>query len=724
MTQITLNQHIVCLTSGSISCDGEYDTIDPRPLAVLRILVEANGALVSHEQLHEKVWLGSIVAPNALQRCIAQLRKHFGDSAKQQSVIKTYPKRGYSLTQPVTANTENATNKRLAVTEKTNTQLVFLKRKQSSNKKKQLTFGAAAITLLVIMLSVINSRYDTIDDWQPPSFSTFASVDTGQFPLSAIQYVDETRYAARKSTPTIESLIIRDATDNQQETLVPDAKLYGRIGMGWQKNQLLWARQSVKDDIKCAQIEQTNIETKTTSTLLPCTNTFFHSPQVIDRGSFVFLATDKQFNTQLRLAQRADSAETQWQTTILAGDVKRFHYRAATNILALQFTERVKLFMLKDNLLREVATITLDETKDTLRDLKWYSDDILLLAGDKQLHWHKLSFAKTDKREHFREISSIKKETQSLALSQEISELVISPKGLNLLLARNSNAVNQRTYGTSSKNAKQDGLIRVMYAHYQDTTIAPSKFNDSYGQFVTRDHISFLSNRSGNSQLWLKSQDSIQAITPNSHNVQSYTWLQPVERPGLALDSDIEKSPPFVYIHANKLWKSSLLGASTEIETPFVPLAIYQGWHNGILLKARTSQGVALVEWHVQNLQTTIVALKDIHWAQKIGASDYLFNENAHLQRLQHQQVIPVKGLPQLTLQWRYKAVGGFVYVQDKQQRLWRYDPINQSAITLGYFDENALFMTDYSPEKTAMLSDVPQGKVTELLTLSSQYQP
>ncbi len=72
-------------------------SLEPRVLKVLLTLAKTPGEVVTHETLLESVWPNVVVAPNAVQRCIGQLRKALGDDAKQQKMIATHPKVGYSL---------------------------------------------------------------------------------------------------------------------------------------------------------------------------------------------------------------------------------------------------------------------------------------------------------------------------------------------------------------------------------------------------------------------------------------------------------------------------------------------------------------------------------------------------------------------------------------------------------------------------------------------------
>jgi len=77
--------------------NGKTITLEPKILEVLLVLAEQPGRVVSKTDIIEKVWGNVIVEPNALHRCIRQLRKTFNDNVKEQSYIQTYPRKGYSL---------------------------------------------------------------------------------------------------------------------------------------------------------------------------------------------------------------------------------------------------------------------------------------------------------------------------------------------------------------------------------------------------------------------------------------------------------------------------------------------------------------------------------------------------------------------------------------------------------------------------------------------------
>lgn len=97
MKSFSINNCSVDTQRHQVSRNGECISLEPKVFQVLLFLAQNQGEVVSHQTLLEAIWSNVVVEPGALQRCIARLRKVFGDDARQQKVIATYPKQGYSL---------------------------------------------------------------------------------------------------------------------------------------------------------------------------------------------------------------------------------------------------------------------------------------------------------------------------------------------------------------------------------------------------------------------------------------------------------------------------------------------------------------------------------------------------------------------------------------------------------------------------------------------------
>lgn len=105
--RVRIHTSIIDFQEHTISRDGVVLPVQGKVLQVLTCLIAQQGQLVSIDTLMQEVWGQTVVSPNTLQRCIAQLRKAFGETSQTQNVIKTYPKRGYALIVPVVTEADD-----------------------------------------------------------------------------------------------------------------------------------------------------------------------------------------------------------------------------------------------------------------------------------------------------------------------------------------------------------------------------------------------------------------------------------------------------------------------------------------------------------------------------------------------------------------------------------------------------------------------------------------
>jgi DNA-binding winged helix-turn-helix (wHTH) protein len=71
--------------------------VEHRVMEVLKILIEANGEMVSREYLLDKVWDNYDGGVEGLNQAVSKLRKIFLDDAKNAKVIETISKKGYRI---------------------------------------------------------------------------------------------------------------------------------------------------------------------------------------------------------------------------------------------------------------------------------------------------------------------------------------------------------------------------------------------------------------------------------------------------------------------------------------------------------------------------------------------------------------------------------------------------------------------------------------------------
>lgn len=77
--------------------DGEVH-LRPKAFAVLKLLIEQQGKLVTKKALHDAVWGKAIVTDGSLAHCTADIRKALGSQGFD--IVRTVPRRGYVLDPP------------------------------------------------------------------------------------------------------------------------------------------------------------------------------------------------------------------------------------------------------------------------------------------------------------------------------------------------------------------------------------------------------------------------------------------------------------------------------------------------------------------------------------------------------------------------------------------------------------------------------------------------
>src|SRR6266850_7903826 len=79
-----------CLTR-----DGEERHLRQQTFQVLTYLLEQRERLVTKDEVIDHVWRDTAVTDNALEQCLAEIRKVLGDDSRRPRFVKTVPRAGY-----------------------------------------------------------------------------------------------------------------------------------------------------------------------------------------------------------------------------------------------------------------------------------------------------------------------------------------------------------------------------------------------------------------------------------------------------------------------------------------------------------------------------------------------------------------------------------------------------------------------------------------------------
>ena len=86
--------------------DGKQVKVEPQVFDLLHLLVRNAGVLVTRDQIIDEIWGGRIVSESSISARTNAARKAVGDNGKEQSIVKTIPRRGLQLGTPVSMDGE------------------------------------------------------------------------------------------------------------------------------------------------------------------------------------------------------------------------------------------------------------------------------------------------------------------------------------------------------------------------------------------------------------------------------------------------------------------------------------------------------------------------------------------------------------------------------------------------------------------------------------------
>ena len=97
MSEFLVGEWLVESSLNRITKAGTKVSLEPKAIEVLLCLAKSAGEVLSKKEIIKSVWADTYVSDGVLSYCISELRKAFGDDAKNPQIIQTIPRRGYRL---------------------------------------------------------------------------------------------------------------------------------------------------------------------------------------------------------------------------------------------------------------------------------------------------------------------------------------------------------------------------------------------------------------------------------------------------------------------------------------------------------------------------------------------------------------------------------------------------------------------------------------------------
>ena len=661
-------------------------TIEAKQLTLLKVLYQAQGDIVSQETLLDLVWPDSVVTANTVQQTIAQLRKTLGDDGRAQKAIKTHPKLGYSLCYEYPDETISPS----------------VTTGKSVNYSKPLPIRFIGLALLcVFALLILQFILSTAPAKKAqPSlpnqlFTEFKPITVNGEVVRSAAYnqVNQNIYFAVDKNNSTE-FVVQPWGQTDRETLLSDVAFYGQLAISPTGQTLLYSKielQPKADNKKCIDLYtlplQKQQDNQAETRLTHCELGFSHSAKWLNRHEILLLNRDQKFNNQLYHF----NLNTQKIQKVALPYPHIIDFDLSQNKLVLLTNDHVVSFVLTDATTPYKAYEVKRPSNTSLAKVRWYNTNQVILLGEQTLT---LAFG-----------SDQWQPTPLNLLSN--SQLLDLTKGKD----------NQYLAITGSNN--WDVSLRELQTKI-DTPIGSSLMLEAKGQF--RPHtqaISFISQRTGTKQVWQQVNDSLTQLTYSKAGIRDYIWQS--------------KGQGLFFISADKLWFQDSQNRVSEMTVAFEPVQFFQVGEHHLLLSARLHNTVndnadnkpSLIWFDYQQDHITVLANEEVNWAQRLDQDTFISNDEfGKLTLYQGESATAIKEFADVTLQWRYfwraDNEGNYaLYFQDKAQNIWRYQQRDNTAHVIAEYDENALFMTDFSATTQRMLSDVFIAEKRELIQLS-----
>ncbi|MBM7074198.1 winged helix-turn-helix domain-containing protein [Shewanella sp. 202IG2-18] len=645
---------------------GKVEAVEPKLCAVLKVLVNAQGEIVSQQELLDQVWQGTLVANNTVQRCIAQLRKLFDDSAKKQLVIKTHPKLGYSIN-PVCLNAPEPL------------QLTIADKNEAANNKKSKEIRPFIYLALLFVFLVPTTIFYWLDGTHSPIsyskqyFSSIEPIDIQMSKISSVTASDDLSKLAytKKVKDGRWQLIIKNRFNESVTNYLFDGEILGKVSFSSPTTVLLSKVKHFRAG-KCSEIIEFDLINKFESVLMGCTQFFNHSAVVFDDEHIIFEQQDKLRQSSLLLW----NSKTQQMKAVVTDNVSNWAFGKTKKTLAYVSEPENK-----------IVELTFKDNHQLLRKSNYTAPHIINSVSFTPTH--QLIAASRNSIYLFNEGEVI--EHQHLDTGSIRQVLSLTDDSVVLLI---SSPMQQVVWEQAAKTEKVG--TQSSYNHH-----AHLKPNTEF--------MSFLSNKSGSSQIWLRRGDNEYRLTNHPRVIDDYIW---------SLSGDT-----LFFLSDNHIWKTNLISPPEKLELSFDVKRLLQFTSSNqmLILNSGKEDNYQVSEVSINQLSDEVVHEGDIEWAQKINDM-LLFNDRAgkvfsldlnsgHIQSFQPYE--------QFRLQSEMLAIDDRFYVQDKQCNIWRFKPNQQPEIYDKYTEETP-FLTDYVPQTKSKMANGFHSSTDKLLLLKT----
>lgn len=626
--------------------------IEPKILQVLLVLAKHQGEVVPYQTILEQAWQGLEVGPNTIQRCITKLRKVLGDDAKEQRIIATYPKVGYSLLANVNWPDSN----------------------ESETHTRSYRWHLAAV-LAFGLLTMVAVKLFT-ESVPPLPIAQLVSLTTTDNTELSPTFSPDGRYVAfQRYTGMCESQIwAKDLTTRQEFQLTKNSSQFGTPSWSPDGKRLAFSSNTGcadgKKAKKCKDIQLLSFplakgEPRNSEQLVACDKESY--------GAAIWLSDD-----QVAFLAKAGEAYFLKRYTLSSGHLETLSDELDHVPYSLEFSNKKKQFLIAQHDMNDRSILTiLSETGKPVQDL--LLEDIELRARKRYWTpaWHPSGeYMITSWENRFYRIDMAGNITRyPVASNQEIYNAVFDASGEKIVASVGTFDSDIGEYAlnfdflnsvSEKKITANDPEIKIIH---RSTVVEQSAKYQPGG-----DQIAFISDRNGEPQIWLSAKDEQGSpiVVADTAGVESFIWSN--------------NGQMLLYLVEGGIQLTNLDGASEKVAADFFVTRLYhQVSENEVLLGVNIDKVPQLILFNLATKQYRTQYLGRAAWAYLDQSDNLLINSwEGELFQIEDGEKVSLVGInPSLSIS-KFFLTGDSFLLFDSEKRLWRYHRDSGEAQEVG----------------------------------------
>jgi len=726
MTQLyQIDNYIVDVARNQIIRDqhsiNEFiQTLPPKTMMVLTELVNSQGQVVNHEQLMNSVWPNTVVSPNSIQRCITQLRKALTDDSKQQLIIKTHAKQGYSLEVPVIFLQNPTKQPTLPVDKLLKPEYKY--EGDSKQKKSLVSKPLYLISLLIITMAIYSYFSVPTRNYSFNTLTPITSSDNlernasfspdGKFILFH-RYdglCDNNIWAKEVATAKEHKLTSTYGFYSDHSFTVKGDKLAFMAKVSCKKNKKEKEKEKEKKQKGCWNLMTLDFkaalkQSQQPELIVSCDQGTLSNPVWLSNGNIV--ALNKQ-GARWSIIKFMPGAPT-FVPLYTSNDKNYYHlvYSHKTEqliVLAINSINEHIIDIISPQ--GKLLSSNVIERPDILAPYKMLTPIIdpqqeqLLFSTGKRLF--SLSFTGEVKQ-----ISTLNHNNLSSIKMSTNGEKMVSVQGMVDTDIAKVNIADINLNTESKINHVQAVTFNQMHQPYP--SIARSIAKDFDAQYQPKGNlIAFISSRSGVSQLWVQGKEQLTQLTnfPVDTVISNFSWSPSGTNIMVAANSEI--------------FNISLDKTIEKIPLRFAVVNLFQ-WqgNNDLLMNIRQGGQPLLITYNLTSQQITTLVKREIKWALKTEFEQLLYLDSSNSVWIQNNN--KPRAITKLINQFaspRFIFNNGQIYSINKHKNLWSYTLETDAFKELGTMDSYTNFISDIKQSELLLTQVIAAKK--EVVVLSN----